>query len=235
MGRSRPARRSGERAVRAVYSRGCAPFARSLSPALSALPSVVRLLPVRDRRRSSSTSSSSLRCPRSRAERLRDLCRRLRGPPAGRALFGHYTGRLGLNHAGLVLVIMGIATALIGFLPGRARCLGAGAACLAFRAGHWRRRGMGWGGAHGGGALAGEARAARELAADGRSHELLLPGSSLWYQPIVGGGVSLLGLAVLSRQHPADRGRALHRLRLLRRPPLPRFELAEPRPPPCSK
>ncbi len=58
---------------------------------------------------------------RGRAGLVRDLCRRLRRPPVGAAIFGHFGDRIG-RKATLIstLLLMGIASTLIGVLPGYA-------------------------------------------------------------------------------------------------------------------
>ena len=73
--------------------------------------------------------------------------------PLGGIVFGHFGDRVGRRSMLIYsLVIMGVATFLIGLLPDvrHDRCVGARAARpVAVRAGHWRRRRVGRRGAHG--------------------------------------------------------------------------------------
>ena len=133
--------------------------------------------------------------------------------PIGGIVIGHYGDKIGRKSMlVLTLVIMGVATFLIGVLPTYSTAWpdGAGpAGRAADRAGIRRRRRVGRRGADGGRArAAGQARLLRQLAADRRAGRPAAVDHRLF--PVfadAGGGLPVLGLArPVSAEHPA-RGR----------------------------
>ena len=137
--------------------------------------------------------------------------------PIGGIVIGHYGDKIGRKSMlVLTLMIMGVATFLIGLLPTYATIgpCGAGpAGRAADRAGIRRRRRMGRRGADGGRACAaGPARLLRQLAADRRAGGTAAVDHRLF--PVfadAGGGVPVVGLArAVSAQHPAGGRRPAH-------------------------